>query len=237
MQNIRLLIEYDGSDFYGWQIQPDLRTVQGEIEKALKNITNEEIKLIGAGRTDQGVHALGQVANFKIQLPWAPTKLCRALNSLTPDDIYIKHIDIVKDQFHSRYSARSKIYQYRITSIPSPFKIRYSWYINYRLNIENMKSAAKFLLGKNDYKKFSVSDGQKNTVCEIMKISLTERTEEIIIEFEGNRFLRKMVRGMVGFLVDVGRGRFQIENAGQIDNLKNLYFAPPQGLFLMKVNY
>ncbi|OPX18172.1 tRNA pseudouridine(38-40) synthase TruA [candidate division WOR-3 bacterium 4484_100] len=237
MHNVKLLIEYDGTNFYGWQIQPGLRTVQGELEKVIKKITNAPTKLIGAGRTDQGVHALGQVANFQARINLSPEKLRQAINSLTPDDIYIKKIEFVEEQFNSRYSARSKIYRYHITFIPSPFKIRYNWYVNYQLNIEKMKQALNYLIGEHDYKNFSISNGPENTTCRIMKASLTDIPDGVIIEFEGNRFLRRMVRGMVGFLVDLGRGRFNVQEPAEVWHIPGLYFAPPQGLFLMKVKY
>ena len=237
MHNIKLLIEYDGTNFYGWQIQPGLRTVQGELEKVIKNTTNAPIKLIGAGRTDQGVHALGQVANFRAQINLSTEKLRQAINSLTQDDIYIKKIEFVDERFNSRYSALAKIYRYHITFIPSPFKIKYNWYVNYQLNIEKMKQVLNYLVGEHDFKNFSISNGPENTTCHIMKANLTDTLDGIIIEFEGNRFLRRMVRGMVGFLVDLGRGRFKIKNSEEVWHIPELYFAPPQGLFLIKVKY
>ncbi|HEC77803.1 MAG TPA: tRNA pseudouridine(38-40) synthase TruA [candidate division WOR-3 bacterium] len=239
MKNIRMLIEYDGTDFFGWQYQPERRTVQGELEKALKTVLNEEVKLIGAGRTDQGVHALGQVANFSSSSRLDIKKIQKAVNSLTGDDVYIKQIETVEIDFHSRYSARSKIYRYHMIFEPYPTRIRYNWFIKHRPDTERMKDVFPYLLGEHDFKGFSVHNGEKNTRCTLFRINLTETTSGIIIEIEGDRFLRKMVRGIVGFVLDVGRGRFSPGDAEGVlnDGLNGLYFAPAHGLFLIEVKY
>lgn len=250
-----MIIEYDGTDFYGWQYQPGKRTVQGEIEEAIEETTGQPTRIIGAGRTDQGVHALAQVANFKTESKILPEKLRKALNSLTGEDICIKEVSEVPLEFHARFSAKSKIYQYRIMTQYSPLKRRTHWLVEYKLNIERMKKVIPDLVGEHDFKNVSVSDeastptneispadsenAHKNTICRIDDLSLTTDGFDIIISIEANRFLRKMVRGLVGFLVDVGRGRYYPEDLMQIfsGGQKAIYFAPPQGLCLMEIRY
>lgn len=240
-----MTIEYDGTDFYGWQYQPDKRTVQGEIEEAIKEITGENIRIIGAGRTDHGVHALAQVANFKINSNISCNNLKNGLNALIGEDIYIKEIKEVSADFHARFSACSKVYQYKIMSLFSPIKRKYYWYVDYALNLNLMKETIKYFIGEHDFKNLSVtsdddSDGQeKNTICNILNLSLTEMNIDIIISVEANRFLRRMVRGIVGFLVDVGRGRFKPDDVKKIfaGALNNIYFAPAHGLYLVEVKY
>ena len=238
-RNIKLVIEYDGTDFCGWQYQPDERTVQGEIEDVLKKLLSEQIRITGAGRTDQGVHALGQVANFHTSSTLSLSKMHMALNSLTKSDVNIKHISYTTEDFHSRFSAKSKVYQYNIILHSSPFKLRYNWFIKYKLDLNGMEVAKNFLIGKHDFKYFSTEADKENTVCVLKNISLTEQNSRIIMELEGDRFIRKMVRGIVGFLHDVGRGHYEPSQtqdaiAGRI---KNLFFAPAQGLFLIRVKY
>lgn len=240
-----MTIEYDGTDFYGWQYQPEKRTVQGEIELAIEKITGENTRIIGAGRTDHGVHALAQIANFKTNSDISCDKLKAGLNALTGEDIHIKEVKEVPSDFHARFSACSKLYQYKIMSQFSPIKRRYYWFVDYKLDLGLMKEALKYFVGKHDFRNLSVSndtdseDREKNTVCNIFNLSLTEKDIDIIINVEANRFLRKMVRGIVGFLVDVGRGRFQPEDAGKIftGGLNGIYFAPAHGLYLVKVRY
>ncbi|MCX7994475.1 MAG: tRNA pseudouridine(38-40) synthase TruA [candidate division WOR-3 bacterium] len=241
-----MLIEYDGSDFYGWQYQPDKRTVQGEIESAINRIINEPVRVIGAGRTDHGVHALGQVANFKTTSRIPCDKLKKAINALTGSDLFIKEICDVPLEFHARFSASSKIYQYKIMTCFSPLKRRYFWFVKYDLDLSSIRKSLQYFLGTHDFKNFSVEteedeppDKEKNTICKIFNISLTEVQSDIIIEIEADRFLRKMVRGIVGFLVDVGRGRFKPETAVEIfeRGFSNLYFAPACGLYLCEVKY
>lgn len=239
MRNIRLVIEYDGTNFFGWQYQPHRRTVQGEIGEALKKITAEDVKIIGAGRTDQGVHALGQVANFHTDSFLKTQHIKRGMNSLIGAEIYVREVDEVDSAFNSRYSAKSKLYCYHITREPSPFKIRYHWYVKYGLDVSAMEKVIPHIVGERHFENFAVSDGERNTVCTISNLNLTQNGSEIIIHIEGNRFLRKMVRGIVGFMIDVGRGRFSYRATEGVftGKIKNIFFAPPQGLFLMDVKY
>jgi len=234
-----MVIEYDGTNFYGWQYQSEKRTVQGEIESALKKITNENVRVIGASRTDQGVHALGQIANFFTSSHLKPYRLRNGINAILADDIYVREIEEINTDFHSRFSAKSKIYQYYIILAPSPFKQRYHWYVKYRIDISAMEEVIPYLLTEHNFKNFSVHDDNESTICNVYELSLTKDKLQIIISIEANRFLRKMVRGIVGFMVDVGRGRFSPDIVKDVftGRLKEIYFAPPQGLFLVAVRY
>ena len=239
MRNLKMLIEYDGTSFFGWQSQPEKRTVQGEIEAGLSKLTNEKIKIIGAGRTDQGVHALGQVANFHTSSMLGFRRIMKSINSLTGEDIYVKNVDEVEDNFNSRYSAKTKLYQYHIVSEPFPLKIRYNWFIKYKLDISEMRKSITNLLGEHDFRHFSAEDDKENKVCKMYDMSLTTDNTHIIIKIEGNKFLRKMVRGIVGFICDIGRGRFSSSDVEDVfkGKIKDIYFAPPHGLFLKEVRY
>lgn len=234
-----MTIEYDGTDFCGWQCQPDKRTVQGDIEEALKRLTNETIRIIGAGRTDQGVHALGQVANFHTASDMLLCNMRRGINALTQDDIHAKNLEHVDGDFHSRFSAKAKLYRYHILLEPAPLSMRYGWYVRYELNVPNMRRMIQNVLGEHDFKVLSAHSGAENTLCTITSMSLTVEAPHIIIEIEANRFLRKMIRGIVGFMYDVGRGRFLPENIHDVfdGRIKDIYFAPPHGLCLIEVKY
>ncbi len=240
MKNFKLVITYDGTDFHGWQFQPNARTIQGELEAALQRVTGEPSKLYGAGRTDQGVHAQGQVANFKTNSNMPASDLGRALNALVGKSIVIADIVEASPDFHSRFSAVSKVYQYHIIFVPSPFLARYAWYVKYSLELPVIEQVFKRLLGKHDFAHFSVHNGEDTgTVCVLSELSLTERGSGIIIKIKADRFLRKMIRGIVGFAVDASRGRYTIADTERIfhGQITGLNFAPPHGLCLMEVLY
>lgn len=239
MRNLSIIVEYDGTGFFGWQHQPDRRTVQGELETVLGRITGEEIKLTAAGRTDQGVHALGQVANFHTGSPLEPEAMKNGANSMTGDDLHIKDIAVVPEDFNSRYWAKSKIYAYHMIFEPSPFRTRYTWYLKQPLDTARMRAALPSLAGRRDFSNFSVRNGSLNTVCDVRNITVEESAAGLVIRVEGDRFLRKMVRGIIGFLVDVGRGRYGVDSAAEIFNgtRQDINFAPAQGLFLVSVAY
>ncbi|KPK70399.1 hypothetical protein AMJ87_08865 [candidate division WOR_3 bacterium SM23_60] len=239
MRNIRLTIEYDGTDFHGWQFQPRERTVQGELEQALHQLTREKVRIIGAGRTDQGVHAYGQVANFHTASAMQLREMKKAINSIIHDDIYIRDTSYVPSDFHSRYSACAKTYAYYVLHKPSPMRRRYAWFLHRSLDTDRMVRAAQLITGKHDFKYFSVSNGKDSTMCTVMSIDIHTRGPETVITVTGDRFLHKMVRGIVGFLHDVGRNRFSPDDANRVFNgtLKDMYFAPAHGLFLMEVLY
>lgn len=244
MRNIMIEIEYDGTRFCGWQIQPNGRTVQGEIKKALYTLTGNQIKVDGAGRTDAGVHARGQVANFFMDLAIPIGKIPMALNSLLPEDVSIVNAVEMPQDFHARYSAIGKRYSYVIylKSVRSPLMRNYGHHVSYKIDIDKMKDASKVLLGTHDFKGFMAS-GSKiiNTVRRIDEIDFNIHEKNLQIAFEGNGFLYNMVRIIVGALIELGRGKISKEHiilALQSGNRKLLGpTAPPQGLYLDKVFY
>ncbi|MEW6615516.1 MAG: tRNA pseudouridine(38-40) synthase TruA [Thermodesulfobacteriota bacterium] len=245
MRNIKLVIEYDGTNYHGWQIQPNAVTIQETIEERLQKITQEEIRLIAAGRTDAGVHAVEQVANFPTNSRLEINNIQRGLNSLLPPDISIKEISEVEQDFHARYSAKSKIYRYVILNqrFPSPLYRNFSWFIPFKLNVKKMKKAVKCLIGKHDFSSFKASGcNSHNPIREVYAISLDKSPKGFIIfEIEANAFLKQMVRNIVGTMVDVGNGKIGGSEFEEIlrakDRKKAGIMAPPQGLFLLKVNY
>ncbi|HDL10142.1 MAG TPA: tRNA pseudouridine(38-40) synthase TruA [Candidatus Omnitrophica bacterium] len=245
MRNIRLNIQYDGTNFVGWQRQKDGISVQEVIESAVSRILNQEIRLISAGRTDAGVHARQQVANFfttnnKISL----SEVKSGINSLLPPDIRITSVKQVDKKFHARFDVKFKIYRYFIYNgkVLSPFQYRYIWHIPRKLNFKIMENECKYLIGKKDFKCFQARGSSvKNTVRNVYKARLITRGNYIIFEIGADGFLYKMVRLIVGTLVEIGRGKF---SPGWIKYLlkankdyKPGPVAPPQGLFLWKVVY
>jgi len=262
MRNIKLIIEYDGTNYAGWQIQkspqsivhsPQTKTIQETIEKVLEKILQEKVKVTGSGRTDSGVHALAQTANFRTSSPLPVSKIQKALNSLLPKDISIKEAEEADKDFHSRYSAKSKTYRYFIlnSETKSAFLNKYVWHIPYRLNVSLMRKEADTLSGRHDFKSFCASGSSvKTTVRTIKKISVKEAlspqlsalsSPAIIIEIEANGFLYNMVRNIVGTLVEIGRGRFKERDLKKILLARNRKqagpTAPAQGLFLAEVKY
>jgi tRNA pseudouridine38-40 synthase len=241
----KITLEYDGTNFYGWQIQPDHRTVQGELEKALFKMTSQRTKVRGAARTDRGVHALAQVASFQISKIFSERELLRGLNALTPDDIAITSVEKTKKDFDPRFQAKSKIYRYIIWNQPvsSPLRLNYSWHIPQTLDIEKMKLASKYLIGTHDFSGFRASECKRiNPTRTIYNIKITkEHKPEIHIEIEADGFLKHMVRIIVGTLVKVGLHKIEPAQIKAIleskDRRKAGITAPGQGLFLVKVIY
>jgi len=254
MRNIRLKIAYDGTNYKGWQAQNKSpralcphKTIQHEIESAAGSIFAGNIRVIGSGRTDAGVHALGQVANFRIDNPMPCTRIRRALNSILPKDIVITNATDVKESFHSRFDALSKIYRYRISNCPyAPiFDRLYQYHIPYKLDCELMRAATRFLIGRQDFRSFQASDhgekGKSDSVREITRLSVNRRGNVISINIEANGFLYNMVRNIVGTLIEIGRGKIPPERIKDIlkarDRRKAGPTAPARGLCLMRVKY
>jgi tRNA pseudouridine38-40 synthase len=243
--NFRLIIEYDGSRYHGWQRQKEDRSIQGEIEKALKTITASSVTLIGSGRTDAGVHARGQVANFKCDTRLEPEALMNALNSLLEEDIVIQACEPVSASFHARYDAKSKVYHYRILNRPLPAAIgrQYSWFIRKMLNQEAMRAAIVHLIGRHDFKTFEgTGSARQQTIRHIYSAELTEQDSGLLVfQIEADGFLRYMVRSVVGTLVDVGLGKITPADFKNIldsrDRSQAGVTAPARGLILVKVNY
>lgn len=243
MRNIKITIQYNGKNYCGWQKQNNSPGIQGTIEKAIFDITREEVKITGSGRTDAGVHALGQVANFKINSQIPVDRIPNALNAKLPKDISIVKAEEVDEDFHSRYSAKKKTYRYQIYNslYRSPIYADISYPVKYDLDIDKMKKEAKSLIGTYDFKGFMSSGSSViDTVRTIYNIEVSKSEDLIIIEIEGNGFLYNMVRIIAGTLVDIGRGRIT-ENMSTIIKSKSRsmagHTAPAHGLFLKKVDY
>lgn len=244
-RNFKLKIEYDGSAYHGWQRQNHNRTVQGEIEAVIKIITREDVELIGSGRTDTGVHARGQVANFLSHTNHSIETIQKGMNSLLPDDIVIREMMETALSFHSQFAAKRKTYRYHIRNadLPSAIDRRYEWFIRRALNESDMDEAASFLVGSHDFKSFeTVGSPRTHTIRTVSKAGMAKPDPtHLIFEIEANGFLRHMVRNIMGTLVEVGLGRISIERFREIllarDRRAAGATAPPQGLFLMQVEY
>lgn len=243
MRNIRIDIEYDGTPYAGWQRQPGgISTVQGEIEAVLKRILQEGVELVAAGRTDRGVHARGQVANFRSASPMELGRLAYAANSLLPATIRLTGMEEVAESFHARFSARERRYRYVLLERPSALMERFSGCAGGRVELGAMQAAADMLLGQHSFSGFSKQDRDGGgSLCTVRSARWHRRGECLIFQISANRFLRSMVRGLVASMVAVGRGweepeRFRARLACQ-SGLPPLALAEPQGLFLWKVLY
>ncbi|QTA90274.1 tRNA pseudouridine(38-40) synthase TruA [Desulfonema magnum] len=245
MTNFKLTIEYDGTAYHGWQRQKNDRTVQEEIEKALMTMTGKKVTLTGSGRTDAGVHALGQVANFHCNTKLTPDVFQKGLNSLTDRDIVIRECTQADETFHARYDAKSKTYNYKILNrlIPAAVSRQYVWFIRKKLNISAMRSAILHIIGTHDFKAFEGAGSPRShtTRC-ILNANLVEQDDGyLLFEIEANGFLKFMVRNIVGTLADVGHDKITPDDFKDIllskDRDQAGPTAPPQGLFLMNVRY
>ena len=245
MKNIKLVIEYDGKEFNGWQKQPNKLNIQGTIEQAIRKITGEQVELNASGRTDAGVHSLGQVANFKTNYDLPMEKWPLALNANLKKSIVIKFAEEVDERFHSRLSCKRKTYRYVINNSKYGTAIyrNLETHIPQKLDIEKMKEAAKYFEGEHDFKAFKASGtSAKSSVRTIYKAEVLKKEDErIYIELTGNGFLYNMVRIISGTLVDVGLGKIKPEEIPEIIKDKEREKAgktlPPQGLYLVKVEY
>lgn len=245
MRNIKLVIEYDGKDFNGWQKQPNKLNIQGEIERAIMDITKEEvIELNASGRTDAGVHALGQVANFKTNSTMPVEKFPIAINNKVKKSIVIKSAEEVPERFHSRYNCKQKTYRYVINNSEygSAIYRNQECHIPQKLNVEEMKKAVKFFEGEHDFKGFKASGtSSKNSIRKIFKTNIKIDGDRIFIELTGSGFLYNMVRIISGTLVDVGLGKTKSDDIPDIilsgDRKRAGKTLPPQGLYLVKVEY
>ncbi len=242
MRNIKLTIEYDGTNYVGWQRQLNGKSIQGEIELALKKILQEDITIIGAGRTDAGVHARGQVANFRTNSILSPTKIKPALNSTLNDDIVIHHVEEVAEDFHSRFSAKERVYLYYISFEPTALERYTTWHLYQSLDVALLHEAATVVLGSHDFEAFAkVGSDVKHHVCNVFSSQWMQAGDRLVYTISADRFLRGMVRALVGTMVDVGRGF--IRNEDFIERLeKKLKYeprtaAPACGLVLERVLY
>lgn len=244
MKRIKLTIAYDGTNYCGWQIQPNGLTIEEVINRTLSKLTGEDIQVIGASRTDSGVHAMGNVAVFDTETSIPAEKIAMALNQRLPEDIVIVKSEEVASDFHPRYCDCSKTYEYHIinTRIPVPTKRLTNYFVSYNLNIEDMRKAASYLVGEHDFVSFcNVRTDVENTVRTITELDILTDGEEITIRITGDGFLYNMVRIIVGTLIRVGRGFYEPEKVKEILEARDRKVAgvtaPPQGLMLMKIEY
>jgi len=244
-RNLLFTIEYDGSGFHGWQIQPNVNTVQGTMEKALSKVFGVPVELDGTSRTDAGVHAIGQRATFSGEFGIPTERIMFAANNMLPGSIHISKVTEVPDRFHARFDAKAKTYRYVIhnTHHRNVFDRNYCWYVGPKLNIAAMKEAAAHFVGTHDFKSCQSTGGPEkhSTVRTISDLQVNQNEEKITIDVTGDGFLYNMVRIIVGTLTEVGLGRIkpdQIEGILQSkDRERAGRTAPPQGLYLVQVYY
>jgi len=245
VKNVKMVIAYDGGNYKGWQLQRADATIQGVIEAGLGKILNQQTRVIGSGRTDAGVHALNQVAHCLTKSALELRSLHRGLNSLLPPDVVVKEMTEAQPDFHARYSARSRVYQYLIwnNQIRSPFYGRFSWQVPHHLDRDKMRQASECLMGWHDFASFQGAGSPcLSSEREIMRFTIRGRAGRwFIITVEANAFLRHMVRAIVGTLIEVGRGKMSSEEFRAILDARDRscagITAPPQGLFLKEVKY
>lgn len=244
MRRLKLTLAYDGSKFSGFQYQENANAVQNELEKALKKIASENSRVVPAGRTDAGVHALGQVAHFDAVVPLAAEKLAKALNSALPSSIAVQHCEEVSDSFHARFSAKSKEYVYVVLNrqIHSPFLRAYALHVPQNLDVENMKKAASFFTGEHDFASFQNTGTEtKTSLCHVLHAEVNTSADFLLFHVRADRFLYGMVRSMAGTLLEVALKKRSPESIPELlracDRSLSGPTAPPQGLYLVRVNY
>jgi tRNA pseudouridine38-40 synthase len=256
--NWKLTVAYDGTDFYGWQVQPDRATIQGTLADAIERVTGERVLPQGSGRTDAGVHARGQVASFFLEAPIPAENFLRALNRKLPESVRVLQAETVAEDFHARHSAKAKTYEYRIYPVRaggvcSPWTARYVWALGWPLDVERMREAAALVMGTHDFTSFAASDPDLATrredeegddagnVRTIFESSWRGEGELLIYRVGGDGFLHHMVRNLVGTFVDVGRGQVEPAEIARILDAKSRSeagaTAPARGLFLDNVEY
>lgn len=244
MRNIKLILEYDGTSYHGWQKQPRLSTIQKKLEDSLFSLFRERIQTAAAGRTDAGVHAKGQVVNFTAHASISSTCIQPALNSYLPKDIRVKKVSQVEPDFHARKSALRRVYRYLIYngSFLSPFYRNFVWWVPFNLDPDLMIKASKFLIGEHDFSSFqSQGSSVSSTLREIKKLFLFEKGKFIVTYIEADSFLYKMARNIVGTLVEIGRKKIVACEMREILEARDRRMAgptaPPQGLCLVRVEY
>jgi len=243
MPRFKITLEYDGLGYHGWQKQSSHPSIQSVLEERASKIAKEPIRVIGAGRTDAGVHAQGQVAHFDTRSRMTPIMWQKAFNRILPDDIAVLKIEKVSKLFHARHSAISKCYQYAILnrSISSPLNRHQSWVLYTPLSLSKMRTGAKIVLGTHDFKKFrSSACTSKRTVLTLERLEIKKKGDFIRMQFEARSFLMHMIRHLVGYLVAIGQGKINLKDLNKIFQSRDLFktqTAPPFGLCLLKVNY
>ncbi|MCB1180663.1 MAG: tRNA pseudouridine(38-40) synthase TruA [Chlamydiia bacterium] len=240
----KIEIAYDGTDFSGWQLQPNAISIQGLLEKCAQQILSQHIRIIGSGRTDAGAHALGQIAHFDGKLTMGPERFQAGLNALLPKTIRILKVETTTDDFHAQYSAHSKIYHYRISSEPcdNPFTRRYTYRPRTPIDVDQLQKAIPLFIGTHDFTTFANVGGKvKNRVRTLFRIDLLKEERVLCLAFEGNGFLYKMVRNIVGTLLEVASGKLALEEIPKLFKAKDRRAAPKGapacGLTLIRINY
>ena len=244
MPTVKLVLEYDGTCYAGWQRQPYHPTIQEAIERAIHQVSQGTVSVIGAGRTDSGVHALGQVASFRTDHDWPASNWMRALNAVLPKDIAVRSSTLMDDHFHAQHQARGKLYTYRILHRPARPTIdrAFVWHIYRPLNEAAMQQAAATLIGSQDFSSFegSLTDNS-NPICHLQRLAVIRHDDQIHIEAYADRFLKHMVRALVGTVVEVGLGKRTPDSLAEVlmarDRSAAGRTAPPHGLCLMRVDY
>jgi tRNA pseudouridine38-40 synthase len=249
MRMLKLTVAYDGAGYVGWQRQPEGTSIQGVLEEAIARLEGHDVTVTGAGRTDAGVHALGQVASVRVSSAIPCENYVRALNVSLPSDIRVRRVEEVPETFHARFDARHKTYRYRVLNAPiaSPFEARYAWHVTFPLDVDAMRAALAFCVGEHDFATFQgTGSSVRDTVRTIEHASIDCSTSEeggriLHVTLTGTGFLRHMVRNIVGTLVEVGRGRWPPAELSRLlaakDRAEAGRTAPPQGLFLVEVLY
>lgn len=248
MPTYRAIVAYDGTRYAGWQVQRELPTIQGMLEAALQRIGGESIRVTASGRTDAGVHALGQVIAFRLETRLTPGRLCRAINANTPEDIFVRDVSLASDSFHPIADAIAKRYRYLIDEGPevNVFQRAYAWQIRHPLDIERMRAAARHLIGTYDFSSFEAAGSPRaSSVRSVDQLTIHRRPAEIAsrleIEISANGFLYNMVRNIVGALVVIGRGEYSESWMAELrearDRRRGPATAPPHGLYLVDVTY
>jgi len=243
LRRIKLTLEYDGTDFSGWQVQPAMRTVQGVLQETISNMMENEIKVIGSGRTDAGVHALRQVAHADVTKDIPAVNIMMGLNSSLPRDVRVVECEDTSETFHAQRSATGKTYRYTILNVSRPtaldrFRV---WHIRHPLDLEAMRQGADHLVGEHDFAAFKSAGDETTTVRNLRELDIKREGDHIVLNFEANGFLKHMVRNLTGALVEVGQARLvpgdmkRLLDARSRENAPKK--APPQGLTLIKVKY
>jgi len=244
MRNVKVTIQYDGTAYHGWQMQANGRTIQGELTRAISLLDQRHVTVYGAGRTDAGVHAEGQVASFLLERAFEPSRLRDAINANLDRDIRIIGVEFVPDSFNARHSAREKTYRYRIWTgdVVSPFHFRYCYHHRGPLDLDAMRRAASFLPGRHDFSAFTILNSEfDHHVRNLKRLDFEAEGPILSIHFTADAFLRYMVRTIAGTLIDVGRGKISPEFMGEIlggrDRSRAGPTAPASGLTLVRVDY
>ena len=241
-RNIKLLIEYDGTGFVGWQVQALGRSVQGELEHTLKQLLQANVKVIGSGRTDAGVHARGQVANFRTMSVWPVNEIHRALSATISEDIVVRTAEEVPLEFHARHSAIERRYQYFVSTTKQAVMRQYCWYIPSVLDVAAMNRASELIQGQHDFEAFSKTDsGTSSYICTVNSAGWRVEDHYLVFQIRADHYVRGMVRALVGTTLDVGRGYRTVDEFKAIllnkDRSKVGSAAPARGLFLEEVRY